>query len=120
MMEKACFDLNELINVFSNSKGTIYQSDKLNCFYIDFGGKFAQYNCLSLQKLKRTVEAVNIDALLLNTTRADYELITFNGCAHMYLLNALEIIALKDLLQGTFTMFKLNHMVNDCLNRLTV
>lgn len=117
-MEKACIDINELINVFSNAQGSIYQSDKLNCFYIDFGGKFARYNCIALQKLKKVIEDIDIEALLLNTKRADFELVTFNGCEHIYLLNALEIVSLKDLLQGTFTMFKLNHMVNDCLNRL--
>ncbi|RZK14569.1 MAG: hypothetical protein EOO43_16185, partial [Flavobacterium sp.] len=107
-----------LINVFSNTQGSVYQSDKLNCFYVDFGGKFARYNCISLQKLKKVVEDIDIEALLLNTLRADFELVTFNGCEHIYLLSALEIVALKDLLQGSFTMFKLNHMVNDCLNRL--
>jgi len=117
-MEKACVDINELINVFSNTQGSVYQSDKLNCFYVDFGGKFARYNCISLQKLKKVVEDIDIEALLLNTLRADFELVTFNGCEHIYLLSALEIVALKDLLQGSFTMFKLNHMVNDCLNRL--
>jgi len=85
---------------------------------MDFGGKFARYNCISLQKLKKVVEDINIEALLLNTNRADFELVTFNGCEHIYLLSALEIVALKDLLHGTFTMFKLNHLVNDCLNRL--
>ncbi|MCZ4223292.1 hypothetical protein [Pedobacter rhodius] len=119
-MEKACININELINVYSNAQGSIYQSDKLNCFYIDFGGKFARYNCISLQKLKKVIEDIDIEALLLNTHRADFELVTFNGCEHIYLLSALEIVALKDLLQGTFTMFKLNHMVNDCLNRLVV
>ncbi|WP_231489845.1 hypothetical protein [Pedobacter sp. Leaf170] len=117
-MEKACIDINELVNVFSNNYGSVYQSDKLNCFYIDFGGKFARYNCLSLQKLKKVVEDIDIESLLLNTKKADFELVTYNGCDHIYLLNALEIIALKDLLQGTFTMFKLNHLISDCLYRL--
>ncbi|WP_231460046.1 hypothetical protein [Pedobacter sp. Leaf132] len=117
-MEKACIDINELVNVFSNNYGSVYQSDKLNCFYIDFGGKFARYNCLSLQKLKKVVEDIDIESLLLNTKKADFELVTYNGCDHIYLLNALEIIALKDFLQGTFTMFKLNHLISDCLYRL--
>ncbi|PWS28668.1 hypothetical protein DHW03_02140 [Pedobacter yonginense] len=119
-MEKACIDINELINVFSTDRGSVYQSDKLNCFYVDFGGKFARYNCLSLQKLKNIVEGIDVEALLLNTNKADFELITFNGCDHIYLLSALEIVSLKELLQGAFTMFKLNHLISDCLYRLTV
>jgi len=117
-MEKACIDINQLVSVFSNTHGSIYQSDKLNCFYVDFGGKFARYNCLSLQKLKAVVEQIDVEALLLNTRKANFELVTFNGCEHIYLLSALEIIALKDLLHGTFTMFKLNHIISDCLYRL--
>lgn len=117
-MEKACVDINQLINVFSTDNGSVYQSDKLNCFYVDFGGKFARYNCSSLKKLKTIIECVDIEALLLDTNRADFELITFNGCDHIYLLNALEIIAFKELMQGAFTMFKLNLIINDCLHRL--
>ncbi|MCX2574191.1 hypothetical protein [Pedobacter sandarakinus] len=119
-MEKACIDINELVNVFTNANGVIYQSDKLNCFFVDFGGKFAKYNCLSLQKLKKVIEHTDIEALLMNTDRANFEIITFNGCEHIYLLNALEIIAFKDLLQGAFTMFKLNHLISDCLYRYVV
>jgi len=117
-MEKACIDLNELVDVFSNAYGAVYQSDKLNCFYIDFGGKFARFNCLSLQKLKKSVESFDIDGMLLDANNVDFELVTFNGCEHIYLLNALEILGIRELLQGTFTMFKLNHLINDCLHRL--
>ncbi len=119
-MEKACIDINQLIHVFSNNQGSVYQSDKLNCFYLDFGGKFARFNCVSLRKIKKVVEGINIDELLLNTGQANFELITFNGCDHIYLLNVLEIVALKELLQGAFTMFKLNLMISDCLYRLAV
>jgi hypothetical protein len=94
-MEKACIDINELVNVFSNTHGSIYQSDKLNCFYVDFGGKFARYNCLSLQKLKKVVEDIDIEALLLNTHKADFELVTFNGCEHIYLLKRIRNYRIK-------------------------
>jgi hypothetical protein len=119
-MEKACININELINVFSTANGAIYQSDKLNCLYIDFGQKFARFNFNQLKKLKHTIEEVDIEALLLNTSRANYEIITFNGCEHIFLLSVIEIVQLKELVQGAFTMFKLNHLINDCLHRLTV
>lgn len=119
-MEKACININELINVFSTAHGAIYQSDKLNCLYVDFGQKFARFNFNQLKKLKHTIEEVDIEALFLNTARANYEVITFSGCEHVYLLSAVEIVRLKELLQATFTMFKLNHLINDCLQRLAV
>lgn len=117
-MEQACININELICVYQNQAGTVYQSDKLKCFYIDFGHQFAKYNCTSLQKLKNLIENINIEQILLDANQAYFELITFNGCDYMYLLSPLEILALKDLLQGAYTMFKLNHIINDCLYRI--
>lgn len=119
-MEKACVDINKLINVFSTTHGTVYQSDKLNCLYVDFGGKFAKFNLNGLKKLKQTAELIDIEQMFLRSTISDIEIITFNGCEHIYILNALEVIALKELLQGAFAMFKLNHIISDCLYRLVV
>ncbi|WP_129713961.1 hypothetical protein [Pedobacter sp. SYP-B3415] len=117
-MEKACVDLNQLINVFADAHGAVYQSDKLNCLYLDFGGKFARFSFNSLLKFKQAVERIDVEDMLLSSHRSDYEVVTFNGCEHIYLLNAVEIVSLKSLLQGTFVMFKLNHMISDCLYRL--
>ncbi|PST82632.1 hypothetical protein C7T94_08180 [Pedobacter yulinensis] len=117
-MEKACVDLNQLINVFTDASGAVYQSDKLNCLYLDFGGKFARFNCNALLKFKQAVERIDVEDMLLSSDRSDYELVTFNGCEHIYLLNAVEVISLRSLLQGAFTMFRLNHLINDCLYRL--
>jgi ABC-type protease/lipase transport system fused ATPase/permease subunit len=105
--------------VFNTNKGAIYQSDSENCWYIDFAGKLARFDYRNLLKLKKAVYQIDIENLLLNSTKApDLEIIFICACDHCYVLSILEIIALKELLQGTFVMLELNHIIFDRLHRI--
>jgi hypothetical protein len=105
--------------VFSTNKGAIYQSDSEGCWYIDFAGKLAKFDYRNLIKLQKAVYQIDIENLLLNSERApDLEIIFICACDHCYVLSLIEIIALKELLQGTFVMLELNHIIFDKLNRL--
>lgn len=107
--------------VFSNSKGAIYQSDSECCWYIDFAGKLARFDYRNLLKLKKAVYQIDIEELLLNSTKApDLEIIFICACDHCYVLSLLQIIELKELLQGTFVMLELNHILFDRLHRIVV
>lgn len=107
--------------VFSTVKGAIYQSDDECCWYIDFAGKLARFDYRNLLKLKKAVYQIDIEALLLNSTKApDLEIIFICACDHCYVLSLLQIIALKELLQGTFVMLELNHILFDRLHRIVV
>lgn len=107
-----------LHEVFSTNSGTVFQSDTERCLYLDFGGKKAAFKYPCLLRLKRKVEAVDIEQMLINPYAADTELISVTACEHCYVLDALEILALKELLQGAFVMFQLNHIIKDCLQRI--
>ena len=105
--------------VFNTNKGAIYQSDSENCWYIDFAGKLARFDYRNLLKLRKAVYQIDIENLLLNSTKApDLEIIFICACDHCYVLSILEIIALKELLQGTFVMLELNHIIFDRLHRI--
>jgi len=105
--------------VFNTKNGAIYQSDSENCWYIDFAGKLARFDYRNLLKLKKAVYHIDIEDLLLNSTKApDLEIIFICACDHCYVLSILEIIALKELLQGTFVMLELNHIIFDRLHRI--
>ncbi|WP_449437895.1 hypothetical protein [Pedobacter steynii] len=105
--------------VFNTNKGAIYQSDSENCWYIDFAGKLARFDYRNLLKLRKAVYQIDIESLLLNSTKApDLEIIFICACDHCYVLSILEIIALKELLQGTFVMLELNHIIFDRLHRI--
>jgi ABC-type protease/lipase transport system fused ATPase/permease subunit len=105
--------------VFSTKNGAIYQSDSESCWYIDFAGKLARFDYRNLLKLKKAVYQIDIEDLLLNSTKsADLEIIFICACDHCYVLSLIQIIKLKELLQGTFTMLELNHIIYDRLHRL--
>jgi hypothetical protein len=107
------------VNVFSTNAGAIYQCDAERCWYVDFGGKVAKFDYRCLLKLKKAVYNVNIEEQLLKTTKdPDVEIIFICACDHCYILSLLQIIALKEILEGTFVMFQLNNILQDCLYRL--
>jgi hypothetical protein len=111
----------QLTEVFKTTAGAIYQSDIENCWYIDFAGKLARFDYRCLLKLKKAVYNIDIEELLLkNAKSADLEIVFICACDHCYVLSIIEILGMKELLQGTFVMLELNHIIYDCLHRLAV
>lgn len=105
-------------NVFSTAFGAVYQCDAENCWYIDFAGKVAGFNYRCLQKLKKAIYHIDIEAKLLDNSKdPDVEIIFICACDHTYILTLLQVIALKELLQGTFVMLELNSILHDKLYR---
>ena len=110
-----------LTEVFQTAAGSIYQCDKERCWYVDFAGKLARFDYRSLLLLKKSVYNIDIETVLLESNRsADIEIVFICACDHCYVLSTLEIIALKELLQGTFAMLELNHIIQDRIYRLAV
>ncbi|RZK38484.1 MAG: hypothetical protein EOO90_22190 [Pedobacter sp.] len=119
MQQTATLPSIHFAEVFSTTEGAIYQSDSENCWYIDFAGKLARFDYRNLLKLKKAVYQIDIEDLLLNSGKsADLEIIFICACDHCYVLSLLQIIKLKDLLQGTFAMLELNHILFDRLYRI--
>lgn len=108
-----------LIEVFRTKSGTIHQSDGEECWYIDFGGKTAKFNYYFLKRLKKAVENVNVEQMLMDPAKgSDLAIISLHACDHCYVLSAIEVLAFKELIHGTFVMFELNHLVKDRLLRV--
>ncbi len=109
----------EFAEVFQTNKGSVFQSDKENCWYVDFAGKLARFDYRCMMKLRKAVYGIDIESLLLNSEKtADLEIVFICACDHCYVLNLLEIIAFKELLEGTFVMLELNRIVHDRVYRL--
>lgn len=117
-MQISCTTQTGLIEVFRTAKGAVFQSDTENCLYVDFGNNLAEFNYQKLKRLKNACDQINVAELLINTENAAIEIIYLCACEHLYVLSVLEIIQLRELLDGAFVMFQLNHIINDCLYRL--
>ena len=108
-------------NVFSTKNGAVYQCDAERCWYVDFAGKAAKFDYRCLLKLKKAVYNVDIEAKLLNSSKdPDVEIIFICACDHTYILTLLQIIALKEILEGTFVMLQLNNIIQDCIYRVAL
>jgi hypothetical protein len=108
----------DLTEVFHTANGIVFQSDSENCWYVDFAGKLARFDYRCMMKLKKAVYGIDIESLLMNPEKtADLEIVFICACDHCYVITLLEIIAFKELLQGTFVMLELNHILHDRLFR---
>ena len=115
------YDDLKLSEVFTTRSGGVYQSDSESCWYIDFAGKVNRFDYRCLLKLKKAVYNIDVDAILLKSGKsADIEIVFICACDHSYVLTVLEIIALKELIAGTFTMLELNHIIHDRLYRVAI
>jgi hypothetical protein len=114
-------EITQWTDVFSTPAGAIYQSDAERCWYVDFAGKIAKFDYRCLLKLRKAVYHIDIEQVLLTSSKApDVEIIFICACDHCYVLSILQIIALKELLEGTFVMLELNHILHDCLCSIPV
>lgn len=105
--------------VFSTSNGSIYQSDRESCWYVNFNGKVARFDYRSMLILKKAIYKLDVAQLLMNSTKsADLEIVFICASDHFYILSILEIIEFKELLEGTFVMLNLNQLLHDCLYRI--
>ena len=108
-------------DVFGTQNGAVYQCDAERCWYVNFGGKVAKFDYRCLLKLKKAVYNVDIEAKLLDSSKyPDVEIIFICPCDHTYILTLLQIIALKEILEGTFVMLQLNNIIQDRLYRVAL
>jgi len=108
-------------DVFSTPHGAVYQCDAERCWYVNFAGKVAKFDYRCLLKLKKAVYNVDIEAKLLDSSKdPDVEIIFICACDHTYILTLLQIIALKEILEGTFVMLQLNNIIQDRLYRVAL
>ena len=109
-----------MTEVFGTKNGTIFQDDAERCWYVDFAGKLAKFDYRNLLKLRKAVYNVDIEDILLNSTKSpDVEIIFICACDHCYVLTLMQIVALKEILEGTFVMLELNHIIYDTLHRVS-
>ena len=108
-----------MTEVFSTSKGSIFQNDAERCWYVKFAGKNARFDYQCLLKLRKAVYNVDIEHILLDSTKSpDVEIIFICACDHCYVLTLMQIIELKEILEGAFVMLDLNRIIQDRLYRI--
>lgn len=92
------------------------QCNSKNCFWLEFAGDATPFRIADFLSFKKQVEDINIEAMLADTSRnADYAVLMPFRSQRCFVLTVSELLALKELLQGTMFMLELNSVVKSCL-----
>jgi hypothetical protein len=108
-----CSQLNEL---FKSEHGAVYQCSKNNCYWLEFKGEASSFKVADFLRFKRNVDSIDLDTLLTDPSRsADYTILMPYRCNRCFLLTAIDIISLRELLAGARFMIELNSLLSVCL-----
>lgn len=85
-----------------------YQSDKERCFYIDLGQQTVRFSFCQLLSFRQLIWSIRIE----NHFDADlnphgFEIISLCNTEHLFILNTLEILDIKKLINEAFTILYL-------------
>ncbi|OED46110.1 hypothetical protein AB832_01045 [Flavobacteriaceae bacterium (ex Bugula neritina AB1)] len=91
--------------LFASKYYTSYQDVDARCFYLDFGHKIVKVSFSQLLHLRYKIKQLSsYEHIEYMFNYCDVTLLTFCDKEHMLLLDALQVLDLKELIQGTFAM----------------
>ncbi|MFD2517093.1 hypothetical protein [Salinimicrobium flavum] len=89
-----------------------YQCDSNRCFYLDFGHKKVKLTFCQLLSIRQKVQAINLDSHFDKDLNYNgIEILTLCNREHLFILDTLQVIDLKQLIKATFGMMELNSLV---------
>src|SRR5688500_13491356 len=107
--------------IYRTQNGCVYQCDKKRCFGIDFGGYMTEFKFPCFLALKKLVDGIDLEAMILNPdTAADIEIINPCGSERCYVLTVSQLHEFKELLAGAKVMLQLNSILHERLYRKAV
>ncbi len=89
--------------IFQSTYYTLYQATNERCFYIDFGQKMARMSLCQLLALRHKVINIAIEDHFDSDLNAHgFEVLMLCNKEHLFVLNTLEILDLKNLIAQSF------------------
>ena len=103
-----------LTEVFSTTKGSIYQCDVTNSFIVEFAGTTSRFNVKQFIDFKKVISQINLQVMLERIEKEfDLELIYLPQTDKLYTLNVCEAYHLQELLAGAKAMLELNSILHE-------
>lgn len=82
---------------------TLYQANNERCFYLDFGHKMVRTTLCQLLSLRHKVMSINIEDHFDSESNAHgFEVLMLCNKEHLFILNTLELLDLKNLVEKGF------------------
>lgn len=104
--------------VFKTEQGAVYQCSRKNCYWLEFSDSTTSFGVTDFFNFKKRIDAIDLDQMLNDPSRsADYEIIMPFRTERCFILNAEDIINLRDILAGAKFMLELNGQIKSFLRR---
>jgi len=109
--------LAQLEEVFSTDHGSVFQCSNKNCYWLSFLGDTTPFKVADFIHFRKQVEDIDIDRLLHDPSpRADFTILMPFRSQRCFVLTVVDVLNLKELLQGAKFMMELPGVIKDCLN----
>ena len=91
---------------------SVYQSEEERSFYVDLDQKVMKLSFCQLLALRQRINEISLDSLFdAELNKHDFKILTFCNHEHLFVLNTLEILDLRSLIQNTFAAMGLSQKV---------
>lgn len=103
-------------NIFSTNGTSISQCDQTEQFLLQLGHETITFRLCELLSFKKKIQQIDLGQLLSSDT-ADIEVIYLAHCDRMIIVDVSQILELRSLFEGAFTMLELNSMLHRYIYR---
>lgn len=90
---------------------TSYQPEKGRYFCFDFNQKLVNLSFCQLLAFREKVKNIDLETHFNGDNKHGIEIISLCNREHLFVFNTIEVIDLKEFIQGTFAMGELNSLV---------
>ena len=98
--------------LFKSHYFAAYQCDRKRCFYIDFGHKNVKMSLCQLLSLRQKVMNIDLESHFDEELNPHgIEIITLCNRDHLFVMDTLQIVDLRQLLKASFGILELNSLV---------
>lgn len=104
--------------IFATINTALHQCDESELYELNFNGDSLIFRACELITFKRKIQKIDIASMLLSDA-PDVEIVHMPHCDRLFALTIHDILELKELFAGAFTMLELNSMIHRQLVRKT-
>lgn len=102
--------------IYETTNASLHQCDASEHYILHFGGDTVTFRACELITFKRKIQKIDL-ATLLSSETPDVEIIHMPHCDRIFALSIHNVLELKDLFGGAFTMLELNSVIHRQLVR---
>src|SRR5690606_15492073 len=113
-----CITNKQLQQLYKSEIGAIYQCNSKNCYWLEFAGEWHPLKVSDFLFFKKEIDSIDLLSMLDDPSRtADLAIVQSYRAQRCFLLNAHEILQLRELLSAARFMIELNSVLHERLQQ---